>query len=186
MYAVRKLAIKQWERETPEERYTVQVLHGGKPVRGIDPTRISVVGEEVMHWRKADHIHQWFVDNVMDGNDPDSDKEYYIGCYHLKRLLEVCERVLEASDLVPGEISTSKRSDDEDAEDSSAREPGYVVNDAGVARSSLPRSDAEYSESDEYDAGYIADVKATKDWATRMLAETEAGVPGQVYYSFSW
>jgi hypothetical protein len=30
--------------------------------KSIQPARIKVIDEEIMYWRKANHIHKWFVD----------------------------------------------------------------------------------------------------------------------------
>ena len=37
------------------------------------------------YWRKANHIHQWFVENIQDGNDDCC--EYYVPRERLKELL---------------------------------------------------------------------------------------------------
>ena len=103
MYAVRRNYVSTWENQPPEERYEVQVARGGEPVREILPERISAIEEEVMYWRKANHIHQWFVDNVQDGNDDCG--RYCVSPEQLQALLETCEQVIEASKLVDGEVS---------------------------------------------------------------------------------
>ena len=42
---------------------------------------------ETGYWRKANHIHQWFVENIQDGND--DCREYYVPRERLKELLEI-------------------------------------------------------------------------------------------------
>jgi hypothetical protein len=44
------------------------------------------------YWRKANAIHQWFVDNVQDGDD-DCGK-HYVSREKLVELMVVCKRVL--------------------------------------------------------------------------------------------
>ena len=102
MYAARRLYVKQWEHQSPDERYTVQIAHGGKPVSGIQSDRISDVDEEVMYWRKANHIHGWFVDNVQNGED--DCKPYHVNWNRLRELHSVCAKVIEASKLVDGMV----------------------------------------------------------------------------------
>lgn len=62
------------------------------------------VDTEVMYWRKANAIHNWFVQNVQNGND-DCEK-YPVSINKLSGLLETIETVLEnpeqhALDLLP-------------------------------------------------------------------------------------
>jgi len=35
----------------------------------IDPKKISYIEEEIGYWRKANHIHNWFVNNIQEGKD---------------------------------------------------------------------------------------------------------------------
>ena len=45
-----------------------------------------------MYWRKANAIHQWFVDNVQEGED--NCAEYYVSLDSLKDLKTLCAEVL--------------------------------------------------------------------------------------------
>ena len=47
---------------------------------------------EVGYWRKANHIHNWFVENVQEGTD--DCKEYYVSREDLEELKSVCEQIL--------------------------------------------------------------------------------------------
>lgn len=59
--------------------------------------------EEIAYWRKANHIHRWFVENVQGGKD-DCDI-YYLSEEKLKQLLDKCKKVKEnknaASETLP-------------------------------------------------------------------------------------
>jgi hypothetical protein len=60
------------------------------------------VGVRVAYWRKANHIHKWFVDNVQDGND--DTKRYYVSREQLEELMNLCVEVIatrDASKLPP-------------------------------------------------------------------------------------
>lgn len=54
-------------------------------------------------WRKANQVHEWFVQNVQNGNDDCGD--YYVSDYELKELKGLCEEVLEnpekADEILP-------------------------------------------------------------------------------------
>lgn len=59
--------------------------------------------EEVGYWRKANAIHQWFVDNVQNGID--ECQETLVERDKLIELLKICQEVKEhperASELLP-------------------------------------------------------------------------------------
>ena len=56
----------------------------------LRPTSIRY---DAIYWRKANHIHKWFVDNVQNGND--DCKDYYLSLKTLLKLREVCYKVLD-------------------------------------------------------------------------------------------
>lgn len=81
---------------------SIHITKNGREVP-INFNRVSSITEEVMYWRKANQIHNWFVDNVQDGND--DCKEYTVSREDLEELLSVCKEVKEdnskAKDLLP-------------------------------------------------------------------------------------
>jgi hypothetical protein len=46
----------------------------------------------VAYWRKANAIHQWFVDNVQDGVD--ECQQAYVSREKLQELMELCEKII--------------------------------------------------------------------------------------------
>jgi hypothetical protein len=103
MYLSKKTYVKQWEHQSPEEKYEVVVTKGGQPVDGIKAGRVKYIEEEVGYWRKANQIHKWFVDNVQNGEDDCGD--YYVEIDDLMNLLDVCKQVKDdpskAEQLLP-------------------------------------------------------------------------------------
>lgn len=80
-------------------------LQGHSGRGGIDdPFRlVREVMIEAGYWRKANHIHKWFVDNVQNGVD---DCGYYnVERRQLEELRQTCSKVLEwrylATDCLP-------------------------------------------------------------------------------------
>ena len=65
MYLHKKTYVKNWEYMSPEELHEVTVKKNGQELPNIKKERISSIEESVAYWRKANHIHQWFVDNVQ-------------------------------------------------------------------------------------------------------------------------
>lgn len=184
MYAARRVRVKNWSHQQPNERYAVRVARGGKPVPGIQSERLSAVEEEVMYWRKANHIHAWFVDNVQDGKDDCG--TYHVGWEQLRSLLVVCDKVIKASKLVDGYVDNGTVYDKDHPKGLVQRTAGKVIEDATVANAILPPRAGFFFGIYEYDEGYLDDVVKTHDWASRMLKDHENGVPGAIYYSSSW
>lgn len=184
MYAHRRVYVKQWEHQKPEERFTVRIERGGKPVAGIKPERISGVEEEVMYWRKANHIHAWFVDRVQKGVD--NCAEYYVGMDGLRDLLSRCQKVIEASNLVEGTNLVGETLNPDTNAWEERREPGMVIEDPTLAAEILPTKPGFFFGSTEYGEDYLNEVIRTRDWAKSMIEDYENGVPGDIYYSSSW
>lgn len=65
--------------------------------------RVKTIKADVMYWRKANAIHEWFVKNVQDGED--DCREYWVSFTALMELLAVCKEVYadhsKAEDLLP-------------------------------------------------------------------------------------
>ena len=74
-------------------------------LRGSENFKYTSFGQEVGYWRKANHIHKWFVDNVQNGTDDCG--EYEVSQEKLIELRQVCEEVMshksKASKLLPSE-----------------------------------------------------------------------------------
>lgn len=63
----------------------------------IDFNKITYIDEGVAYWRKANAIHNWFVNNVQEGED--DCKEYSVSADQLEELLDICKQVKENHDL---------------------------------------------------------------------------------------
>ena len=61
-------------------------------------------GNEVAYWRKANHIHRWFVDNVQNGIDDCG--EYKVTKEQLIQLRDECNQVLNNSSLAESLLPT--------------------------------------------------------------------------------
>lgn len=63
----------------------------------------NLLAEDVGYWRKANQVHNWFVQNVQNGEDDCG--EYVVTREQLKALRDLCEEVLQnkerASELLP-------------------------------------------------------------------------------------
>jgi hypothetical protein len=97
-YLTKRNYVQNWEHTPDEQTYTINIQRGdGGDKTTINPNRITYILEQVGYWRKANHIHKWFVDNVQDGED--NCGEYYVSDEQLEELLSVCKQVVENPQL---------------------------------------------------------------------------------------
>ena len=94
MYLSKKTYVKQWSHN--EKNNKVSVKFDGKVRKDIKPERISHIVEEVGYWRKANHIHNWFVEKVQEGRD--ECQESYVSIEQLEELRDLCKVVVEKKD----------------------------------------------------------------------------------------
>lgn len=105
MYLEKKTFLYKGEYMPEEKRDAIVITKGGNPHPTIKAERINEVIEEVGYWRKANHIHNWFVQNVQKGVD---DCGYYsVNVEKLRDLLNVCEEVLEHPEKADKLLPTS-------------------------------------------------------------------------------
>lgn len=69
---------------------------------GVKHIVFRSIWEEIGCWRKANHIHKWFVDHVQDGED--DCKKYEVTKANLLDLKSVCEEVLSLKGKDEGRI----------------------------------------------------------------------------------
>lgn len=66
-------------------------------IESLADFKIQEVKAEAMYWRKANQIHNWFVQNVQNGTDDCG--HYYVSIEQLKELRDTCQRVLDDHSL---------------------------------------------------------------------------------------
>jgi hypothetical protein len=85
----------QWEHRGVTAEITVK--SEGKTVDvGINPHAIEEITESAIYWRKANHFHSWFVENVQEGVDDCG--QYLVSLDQLKNLRDLCEEVINNRD----------------------------------------------------------------------------------------
>lgn len=120
--------------------------------------------KQVGYWRKANEIHNWFVENVQNGED---DCDYHNECTReiLEDLLHTCKTVLDS-------CATTYRD-------------GKVVIDSSVAEELLPRCRGFFFGGDGYDEYYVSDIVDTIKILEDVLATTDFETQ-MVFYISSW
>lgn len=86
-------AYKAWEQKYSYEEFQRLTEEQKEEYRNSEPEYDNdMYGKELMYWRKANQIHNWFVQNCQNGVD---DCEYYsITVADLMKLKELCEKIL--------------------------------------------------------------------------------------------
>lgn len=141
------------------------------------------IREEIGYWRKANQIHNWFVENVQDGEDD--------CCYHkectkeiLEKLYNTCKTVLESCTLVDGKVNNGKEYTKENGW-RELYEDGQIVLDTSVAEELLPTSAGFFFGSYDYDEYYVDDLLNTMKIIDKALKETNFENEA-IYYGSSW
>ena len=111
MYLNRKVYVRNWNHMDDKKKVTVRYMGKGEDTYRVHPIfkgrkpEISEVVEEVMYWRKANAIHQWFVNNIQNGHDDCG--SYYVELDDLKRLLDEVNQVLADPSVAPDILPTT-------------------------------------------------------------------------------
>jgi CRISPR/Cas system-associated endoribonuclease Cas2 len=132
------------------------------------------------YWRKANHIHKWFVDKVQNGVD--ECQEAPVTIEQLKQLKADCEKVLEASKLVVGTIRNGQTA--EGCKDN--LESGKLIADPEVAAEILPTTQGFFFGGDDYDEWYYQDTQHTIEVVDACIAAHEANPAITFAYQSSW
>lgn len=175
MYLTRQTYVRNWEHTKPEDRVEITINKGGKPHPMINPSKVTHITEDVGYWRKANHIHKWFVDNVQEGID--ECQESYVSFEQLQELKELCKTVLgvlETTEKTEKEVVVGWRGGGEELKET------IEVYDATLVEAFLPPETGFFFGSTEID-----------EWYKRSLEETieiidSLDPDGSYYYQASW
>ena len=135
----------------------------------------------VGYWRKANHIHKWFVDNVQNGEDDCG--TYEVARWQAEMLKDTCRKVISASELVDGKVSGGYLF--QNGKEELVFEEGKVIADPGVAEELLPTTSGFFFGGTEYDEYYLKDVRYTYELMDKVLKEVDFDKE-MLVYSSSW
>lgn len=175
MYLSKKTFI--WGRD----EHKLEILLDGKPFPGVNIEKVSYIEEEVGYWRKANAIHQWFVEEVQDGED--NCGTCWVSLAKLQELLDTVNEVLESFELIDGQVSDGYTFD-EKGEKVYFFSPGKVVKDPTVAQELLPTQEGFFFGGTDYDEWYYRDLEETKKILENIL--DNPGEMAEYYYHSSW
>lgn len=120
--------------------------------------------EQVGYWRKANAIHEWFVQRVQDGVD-DCRYHHEVTKEILEELLDTCTEVLN---------SCKKELSD-----------GRIIANRTLAMELLPTQGGFFFGSTDYDEYYIQDIENTIYIVQKALETTDFDKE-MIYYISSW
>lgn len=180
MYLTKKHYVQNWEFKKPEEQYEITIKKGGEVDPSINTSKISYIETEVMYWRKANHIHKWFVDNCQDGNDDCG--TYYISREKLNDLYSVCKEVIKSAKLIPGKIHNGTQWKNGKATELFI--DGLIISNPATAEELLPTAEGFFFGGTDYDEYYLDDIKETAEMLERELAIEDNRA--DYYYHSSW
>ena len=140
------------------------------------------ITEEVGYWRKANQIHNWFVENIQDGVD-DCNYHREVTEEDLHELLDICERVLDACEMVDGQIQNGWKY--ENGKETPIMKNGKYVKNPSVAKELLPSTSGFFFGGTNYDEYYVDDIKHTIDVINKVLETTDFDTQ-MIYYVSSW
>lgn len=158
MYLEAKKYVGEWGRDGDDAEFAdimTAIGLGGFKCEGSPSVNVSVT---VAYWRKANAIHQWFVDNVQDGEDEceahDVERE------QLVELRDLCKRLLAELKTEPGDVYVGTSFGPGGKEQRMTR-PGIVVSNPELAAELLPSQSGFFFGGTDYDEWYIAALSDT-------------------------
>ena len=177
MYLSKKTYVKNWAHTKPEGRHQVIVKKNGKEVDTIDFSKVSYIEEEIAYWRKANQIHNWFVENVQDGVD--NCQDHWVNPEKLEELINACKEDIEYLNSLEKELSPEQ-------EDFLTKEKfRYTIfKDVDENKLNLPTQSGFFFGSTEYDSYYLTDLENTIEMLEPYLDEKYA--MDEFYYRSSW
>lgn len=101
MYLSAEKYFGNWKHSSPEEKAAYQAITKSAGIENFSCSGhpALTVNVKVAYWRKANAIHQWFVDNVQ--NEEDDCREHYVAREQLQTLVDLCKQVLESKNATP-------------------------------------------------------------------------------------
>lgn len=131
----------------------------------------KTIMEDVGYWRKANHIHRWFVENVQNGVD--DQRVYEVTKEQLEDLMCVCRTVAEKCTLHEGIVQNGYTVNIQTGQKNPCMEKGKQIINSEIAAELLPRGEGFFFGSYAYDKGYMEDIEHTISILERVLEQTD-------------
>ena len=149
-------AYEAWENKYSYEEFQSLTEEQKEEYRNSEPEYDNdMYGKELMYWRKANQIHNWFVQNCQNGVDDCG--RYAITVADLMKLKELCEKILTMTEKRKEMRYTSFTATEKEAVDILYLTPEGVE----YATEHLPSRSGFFFGRTEYDNGYVLDLEET-------------------------
>lgn len=177
------------DQDSPEHKAVKHIRRtpGAKFPPSSGNLNFAEIKVEVAYWRKANQIHNWFVQNVQNGVDDCGN--YYVEVEQLATLRDLCREVLKASQLEPAAIVNGYSFSQQG--EAIVKEPiiedGQRIVDPIPASELLPATEGFFFGGTEYDQYYYGDVKETEEKLTQLINwAAKDGKEWEFEYHSSW
>ncbi len=185
MYLERKIYIGgKWEHNQISGDFNIYKRGLKLPLELKD---VQYVVQEVCYWRKANAIHNWFVNNVQ--NEDDDCGQYYVSEEKLTELLNLCKEVKEKAILKDGDVVNGQTFDGK-GNWVDIIEKGQVIENAEEISKILPTQSGFFFGSTDYNQWYYEDIINTIDMLEKVLKEdkefNDKGFYTSYEYTSSW
>ena len=178
MYLEKRTYVKNWSHEKKSDQVKITVKQGGKNRKDIDIKKISYIIEEIGYWRKANAIHNFFIENCGEGID--KCQSIHVGSEQLVDLLDKCNEIIKNSKLVNCENCKTMK----DGAVTDAHDGVKYIEYPTIARKLLPTQSGFFFGGTDYDEYYLNDIQETKKICEEALKAMERGA--EIYYQASW
>lgn len=136
---------------------------------------------EVAYWRKANQIHNYFVEKAQKGAD---DCGYYkVSKKVAEKLLTICKELKEKIITTPGKMVAGYTY--KNGEKEIEYENGLVIANPEVCEKLLPTVSGFFFGNTEYNEWYIEDIDSTIEQMTEVLNTTDFDKE-ELWYHSSW
>lgn len=134
------------------------------------------------YWRKANHIHSWFVRECQDGRDECQPTD--VSIEKLRELRDVCLQIMASTKLVPGEykVGTTYMAGTTTVD----YEQGKVMEDTTLAEELLAPESGFFFGSTDYTQYYWQDLEDTLTFIDKCIALDKAPGYWNFIYQSSW
>jgi len=164
-----------------KEKYFSEFRKNLPKVEGFEDCESMTIKGEAIYWRKANAIHQWFVEKVQKGRD--NCGNYRVSTDQLRDLLRDVNIVLGSTQLVAGKVRNGQTLKEGGWED--IIEDGEIVDDTLLAERVLPTQDGFFFGGTDYDEYYYRDLEHTKKRLDELLNSPDVEDYDYSYHS-SW
>ena len=148
----------------------------------IDLKKVNEITEEVCYWRKANQIHNWFVENVQNGED--DCQNYYVSIEQLEELYNLCKIVIEKAILQKGKIKWGEKV--VNGKLIPIYKEGLVIINANEIKELLPTQKGFFFGGTDYDEWYLEDIKYTMEMLGKILQEDKILKKENVIYHYEY